>query len=90
MLARALDSGTQGNLADNTPGALLMPSLGSAPARRHRSLCLPLRRGYSTVYVVIVTHNDLPLPETIKSVQSYIDEMRPVTSKDCLVLTPRW
>ncbi|MGL9774809.1 MAG: baseplate J/gp47 family protein [Sodalis sp. (in: enterobacteria)] len=47
-----------------------------------------LRRGYGTVDVMIVTHNDLPSPETLKAVQRYLDEMRPVTTKDCLVLAP--
>ncbi|MBT9431349.1 baseplate J/gp47 family protein [Candidatus Sodalis endolongispinus] len=132
--ARALENGTQGNLADNTPGTLLMapagvdsdvtitrmvggseaesdaallarllevirrPPAGGNQYDYHRwavslpgvteAYVYPLRRGYGTVDVVIVTHNDLPSPETIKSVQSYIDEMRPVTAKDCLVLAP--
>ncbi|MGL9774681.1 MAG: baseplate J/gp47 family protein [Sodalis sp. (in: enterobacteria)] len=48
-----------------------------------------LRRGYGTVDVVIVTHNDLPSSETLKAVQRYLDGMRPVTAKNCLVLAPR-
>ncbi|MGL9774207.1 MAG: baseplate J/gp47 family protein [Sodalis sp. (in: enterobacteria)] len=134
FLARALQSGTQGNLADNTPATLLMAPAGvdnngtitrmvggseaesdaALPARLlevirrppaggnqydyHRwavSLpgvtevhVYPLRRGYGTVDVVIVTHNDLPSPETLKAVQRHLDKMRSVTAKDCLVLAP--
>ncbi|WP_243677250.1 baseplate J/gp47 family protein [Sodalis glossinidius] len=132
--ARALESGTQGNLADNKPGTLLMAPegvdskvtltrmVGGSEAESDAALLArllevirrspaggnqydyhrwavslpgvteayvyPLRRGYGTVDVVIVTHNDLPSPETIKAVQRYLDEMRPVTVKDCLVLAP--
>ncbi|MGL9774903.1 MAG: baseplate J/gp47 family protein [Sodalis sp. (in: enterobacteria)] len=39
---------------------------------------------------MIVTHNDLPSPETLKAVQRYLDEMRPATAKNCLVPPPRW
>ncbi|MCX8957233.1 baseplate J/gp47 family protein [Erwinia psidii] len=48
----------------------------------------PLRRGYGTVDVVITASGDLPSDETIKAVQAYIDDQRPVTAKDTLVLAP--
>ncbi|MGL9773351.1 MAG: baseplate J/gp47 family protein [Sodalis sp. (in: enterobacteria)] len=134
---RSPQNGTQGNLADNTPGTLLMAPannvdsnatitrmVGSSEAESDAALLArllevirrppaggnqydyhrwavslpgvteahgyPLRRGYGTVDVVIVTHNDLPSPETLKAVQRYLDEMRPITAKNCLVLAPRW
>lgn len=48
----------------------------------------PLRRGYGTVDVVITANNDLPSAQTIQAVQDYIDDQRPVTAKDCLILAP--
>ncbi len=48
----------------------------------------PLRRGYGTVDVVITANNDLPSAQTIQAVQEYIDDQRPVTAKDCLILAP--
>ena len=48
----------------------------------------PLRRGYGTVDVVIVANNSMPSEDTIKAVQAHIDEDRPVTAKNTLVLAP--
>ncbi|HCG2926684.1 TPA: baseplate J/gp47 family protein [Escherichia coli] len=48
----------------------------------------PLRRGLGTVDVVITSASGLPSPEIIAAVQSYIDDVRPVTAKDFLVLSP--
>lgn len=51
----------------------------------------PLRRGLGTVDVVITSGNDLPSSATIASAQAHIDDVRPVTAKNSLVLaaTPR-
>ncbi|MGP3123385.1 baseplate J/gp47 family protein [Serratia marcescens] len=48
----------------------------------------PLRRGYGTVDVVITASGGLPSEETIKAVQDHIDDLRPVTAKNSLVLAP--
>ena len=48
----------------------------------------PLRRGLGTVDVVITSENGLPSDETIKKVQDYIDDVRPVTAKNVAVLKP--
>lgn len=48
----------------------------------------PLRRGLGTVDVAITSENDLPPQELIDAVQAHIDDVRPVTAKDTLVLAP--
>jgi uncharacterized phage protein gp47/JayE len=48
----------------------------------------PLRRGYGTVDVVITSADGLPSEDTIAAVQAYIDDQRPVTAKNTLVLAP--
>lgn len=48
----------------------------------------PLRRGLGTVDVVITSANGLPSAEIIAATQTYIDEVRPVTAKNTLVLAP--
>ncbi|MCX8962128.1 baseplate J/gp47 family protein [Erwinia psidii] len=48
----------------------------------------PLRRGLGTVDVIIVSGDGLPSDETLAAVQAYIDDQRPVTAKNCLVLKP--
>lgn len=48
----------------------------------------PLRRGLGTVDVVITSANGLPSAEIIAKCQAYIDDQRPVTAKDTLVLAP--
>ncbi len=48
----------------------------------------PLRRGLGTVDVVITSAGGAPSAEIIAAVQAYIDDQRPVTAKDCLVLAP--
>ncbi|HEC5114972.1 TPA: baseplate J/gp47 family protein [Escherichia coli] len=48
----------------------------------------PLRRGLGTVDVVITSSDGAPSAEIITAVQAYIDDQRPVTAKDCLVLAP--
>lgn len=48
----------------------------------------PLRRGYGTVDVVITSADGLPSEDTIAAVQAYIDDQRPVTAKNTLILAP--
>lgn len=48
----------------------------------------PLRRGLGTVDVAITSAGALPSEATIDAVQDYIDDLRPVTAKNCLVLAP--
>lgn len=48
----------------------------------------PLRRGLGTVDVVITSGNSVPSDATVASCQKYIDEMRPVTSKNSFVVKP--
>ena len=50
----------------------------------------PLRRGLGTVDVVITSSGALPSAETIAATQSYIDDVRPVTTKNSLVLAPTY
>ncbi|TKI08671.1 baseplate J/gp47 family protein [Martelella alba] len=48
----------------------------------------PLRRGLGTVDVVITSASGLPSDDIIAATQAYIDDVRPVTAKNCLVLGP--
>lgn len=48
----------------------------------------PLRRGLGTVDVVITSAGALPSAATITAVQDHIDDVRPVTAKNSLVLAP--
>lgn len=48
----------------------------------------PLRRGPGTVDVVITSANDLPSQELINAVMAHINDVRPVTAKDTMVLAP--
>ncbi|MGE8614465.1 MAG: baseplate J/gp47 family protein [Achromobacter veterisilvae] len=48
----------------------------------------PLRRGLGTVDVAIVSGDGLPSQDTIDRVRAYIDDVRPVTAKSCLVVAP--
>lgn len=48
----------------------------------------PLRRGLGSVDVVITSGNDLPSPATVAAVQAHIDDVRPVTAKNSLVVMP--
>ena len=46
----------------------------------------PLRRGLGTVDVVIVSGGNIPSQQTIAATQAHIDDVRPVTAKNALVL----
>lgn len=48
----------------------------------------PLRRSLGTVDIAITSADGVPSEETVRRVQAYIDEMRPVTAKNALVLKP--
>ena len=48
----------------------------------------PLRRGLGTVDVVVTSAGALPSQDTVDAVQAHIDDLRPVTAKNCLVLAP--
>jgi uncharacterized phage protein gp47/JayE len=85
LLARLLDVMRQpaagGNAHDYKVWALSVAGVDGA-------WVFPLRRGLGTVDVVITTQNGLPSAETLTTVQNYIDSVRPVTAKDCIVLAP--
>lgn len=48
----------------------------------------PLRRGLGTVDVVITSAGGMPSDAIIAACQAYIDDQRPVTAKDTIVLAP--
>lgn len=48
----------------------------------------PLRRGLGTVDVAITSNNDLPPQDLIDRVLAHIEDVRPVTAKNTLVLAP--
>ncbi|MGC6061359.1 baseplate J/gp47 family protein [Enterobacter kobei] len=48
----------------------------------------PLRRGLGTVDVAITSNNDLPPQSLIDAVLAHIEDVRPVTAKDTMVLAP--
>lgn len=48
----------------------------------------PLRRGLGTVDIAITSAGSLPSAEIINNTQSHIDNLRPVTAKNALVLAP--
>lgn len=48
----------------------------------------PLRRGLGTVDVVITSAGGLPSQDVIDRAQAYIDDVRPVTAKNTLLLMP--
>lgn len=70
-----------GNKYDYKRWALSVPGVTEA-------FVYPLRRGLGTVDVVIVAGDGLPSDDTIKATQDYIDDLRPVTAKNCLVIAP--
>ncbi|EFG7849513.1 baseplate J/gp47 family protein [Shigella sonnei] len=70
-----------GNRHDYKRWALEVPGVSAA-------YVYPLRRGLGTVDVVITSANNLPSSEIIKNTQAHIDDVRPVTAKNTLVLAP--
>ncbi|WP_420996248.1 baseplate J/gp47 family protein [Cupriavidus sp. 30B13] len=70
-----------GNRYDYRRWAMEVPGVSAA-------YVYPLRRGLGTVDVVITSAGALPSQDTIAAVQAHIDDMRPVTAKNCLILAP--
>lgn len=70
-----------GNRYDYRRWAMEVPGVSAA-------YVYPLRRGLGTVDVVITSAGALPSQGTIDAVQAHINDMRPVTAKDSLVLAP--
>lgn len=70
-----------GNKYDYRRWAMEVPGVTAA-------FVYPLRRGLGTVDVVITSAGALPSAATITAVQDHIDDVRPVTAKNSLVLAP--
>lgn len=70
-----------GNRHDYRRWALEVPGVSAA-------YVYPLRRGLGTVDVVITAQDSLPSADTLAAVQAHIEDLRPVTAKNCLVLAP--
>jgi len=85
LLARLLDiirrPPAGGNRHDYRRWALEVPGVSAA-------FVYPLRRGLGTVDVAIVSGDGLPSAETLQAVRDHIDDVRPVTAKNCVVLAP--
>ncbi|OLZ75184.1 Uncharacterized homolog of phage Mu protein gp47 [Chromobacterium violaceum] len=48
----------------------------------------PLRRGLGTVDVAVTTAGGVPSSQVLAAVQQHIDDMRPVTARNCLAFAP--
>ncbi|MGX2968811.1 baseplate J/gp47 family protein [Ursidibacter arcticus] len=48
----------------------------------------PLRRGLGTVDIAITSNNNVPSDEIVRHCQAFIDDVRPVTAKEALVVKP--
>lgn len=85
LLARLLDlirrPPAGGNKYDYRRWALEVPGVTNA-------FVYPLRRGLGTVDVAITSADGLPSQEIIDAAQAHIDDVRPVTAKNSLVLAP--
>jgi len=85
LLARLLDlirrPPAGGNRHDYRRWALEVPGVTAA-------FVYPLRRGLGTIDVAIVSGDGLPSEETLQAVRDHIDDVRPVTGKNCVVLAP--
>ncbi|MCP2041790.1 putative phage protein gp47/JayE [Neisseria sp. HSC-16F19] len=85
LLARLLDHLRRppagGNAHDYYRWAMEVPGVT-------RAFVYPLRRGLGTVDIAILAQAGLPGPGVVAAVQDYIDERRPVTAKNALVLAP--
>lgn len=85
LLARLLDiirrPPAGGNKYDYKRWALEVPGVSAA-------YVYPLRRGLGTVDIVITSAGGLPSQDVISRVTAHINDVRPVTAKDILVLAP--
>ncbi|OVZ91327.1 phage tail protein [Yersinia kristensenii] len=85
LLARLLDiirrPPAGGNKYDYKRWALEIPGVTAA-------YVYPLRRGLGTVDIVITSADGLPSEAIIAATQTHIDDVRPVTAKSSLVMSP--
>ncbi|CNK22247.1 baseplate J family protein [Yersinia frederiksenii] len=85
LLARLLDiirrPPAGGNKYDYKRWALEIPGVTAA-------YVYPLRRGLGTVDIVITSADGLPSEAIIDATQAHIDDVRPVTAKSSLVMSP--
>lgn len=85
LLARLLDiirrPPAGGNKYDYKRWALEIPGVTAA-------YVYPLRRGLGTVDIVITSADGLPSEAIIAATQAHIDDVRPVTAKSSLVMSP--
>lgn len=85
LLARLLQKirrpAAGGNKYDYWQWAMEVPGVTSA-------YVYPLRRGPGTVDVVVASNDGVPSDDVIQAAQSHIDDQRPVTAKNSLVLGP--
>lgn len=70
-----------GNRHDYYVWAMEVPGVAEA-------FVYPLRRGLGTVDVAVIGSDGLPSEHTVRAVQQHIDNNRPVTAKNVLVLAP--
>lgn len=70
-----------GNKYDFRNWALEVPGVTNA-------YVYPLRRGLGTIDIAITSAANLPSAELVQTTQDHIDDVRPVTAKESLVLTP--
>ncbi|EBW6359696.1 phage tail protein [Salmonella enterica subsp. enterica serovar Oranienburg] len=71
-----------GNQYDYRRWAMEVPGVTSA-------WVYPVRRGVGTVDIAITSAGGLASDEIIRNVQAHIDDIRPVTAKNALVLSPQ-
>jgi uncharacterized phage protein gp47/JayE len=81
LLQRIRQPAAGGNKYDYYQWAMEVPGVTAA-------YVYPLRRGLGTVDVVVTTNGGLPSNETVSAVQAWIDDQRPVTAKNALVVKP--
>lgn len=85
LLARLLDlirrPPTGGNKYDYARWALEVEGVSAA-------YVYPLRRGLGTVDIVIASAGGLPAQTTLDATQAHIDDLRPVSAEDSLVISP--
>ncbi|WP_175857031.1 baseplate J/gp47 family protein [Burkholderia anthina] len=81
LLQRMRRAPAGGNKYDYWQWAMEVPGVTAA-------YVYPLRRGLGTVDVVIASNGGMPSDETIRAAQAHIDDQRPVTAKNSLVIGP--
>lgn len=81
LLVRIRRSGAGGNKYDYYDWAMQVDGVSAA-------YIYPMRRGLGTVDIVITSSGGLPSADTVAACQAWIDDQRPVTAKNALVLAP--